>query len=195
MERKSQMQDQVRTPQIWIAVDVVLLTWNGQKIQVLQVKRANEPYKGRWALPGGFVEPSESLEQAAARETNEETAIQPSYLEQIRAFSAPGRDPRGRVISMAFLGFIPADKAKPAAGSDAENVGWFPLDALPTMAFDHAEIITGYAIPQLRAMARCSPALAFMMPSKFSPPSRGCTPTVTAPSAFGVLSARMSKSS
>ncbi|HOX37945.1 MAG TPA: NUDIX domain-containing protein [Candidatus Brocadiia bacterium] len=165
------MQEKLRASQIWTAVDVLVLSWAGDKIQALLIERGNEPYKGRWALPGGFVEPDESLEQAAARETKEETGIQPGYLEQIRAFGAPDRDPRGRVISVAFLSFVPFDKAKAIAGSDAARVQWFPIDALPTMAFEHAKIISDYAVPQLRAMARCSPALAMMMPSKFTIPN------------------------
>ncbi|MBN1656865.1 MAG: NUDIX hydrolase [Anaerolineae bacterium] len=112
--------------------------------QVLLVQRARAPFLGQWALPGGFVEPYEPLEVAARRELLEETGIEAAHLEQVHTFGEPGRDPRGWTISVAHLARVSEEEAaewQPHAGSDAGDVGWFDLDALPTLAFDHAEIL------------------------------------------------------
>ena len=106
------------------------------------VQRAQEPFRGYYALPGGFVEMDESLEEAAQRELSEETRLAGIQLRQIHTFSDPNRDPRGRVISTAFGGLMnDTDLQTPLAGSDATDTGWFPLTDLPTLAFDHLKII------------------------------------------------------
>lgn len=120
-----------------VTVDVVLLS---SRRSVLLVKRKCEPFKGRWALPGGFLEKMETLAAAAARELEEETGLAGIELHQLRAFDDPDRDPRGRTISIAFLG-IPNVEAPPQAGSDAADCRWVPLDHLPPMAFDHDCIV------------------------------------------------------
>ena len=122
-----------------VAVDVVLLDAQGRHI--LLIRRRKEPFAGLWALPGGFVEAGEDLDDAARRELAEETGVLAQQLQQVRAFGRPERDPRGHVISIAYRGVAP-DCATPRAGSDADEVRWFSLKALPALAFDHAEIIS-----------------------------------------------------
>jgi len=127
-----------------VTVDIVLLARQAAHTQVLLVQRRKPPFAGRWALPGGFVDPYEPLEAAARRELQEETGLEVAHLDQVHAFGDPGRDPRGWTISIAFLAILePAatDALHPRAGSDAANVGWFDLDDLPPLAFDHDEIV------------------------------------------------------
>lgn len=133
-----------------VTADVVVFTIRQTAPEVLLVKRSAEPYKGTWALPGGFVEISESLEAAAARELAEETGITGACLEQLHAFGRPDRDPRERVISVAYFALIPWDGVRISASSDAADVGWFGLDELPPLAFDHREILD-MALERLRA--------------------------------------------
>lgn len=110
--------------------------------EVLLVSRGNEPYKGCWALPGGFMEMDETIEHCALRELQEETGLTAteSALRLIGIYSAPGRDPRGRTVTAAFLLRLTVD-ASATAGDDAAAVRWWDLDALPPLAFDHAQII------------------------------------------------------
>lgn len=127
-----------------VTVDVVVIRHQGGQPQVLLVRRARPPFAGYWALPGGFVEPGEPLEQAARRELLEETGIEPDRLEQLHTFGDPGRDPRGWTISVAYLALLSDTEAQtrqPHSGSDADEVGWFDLHRLPPLAFDHADIL------------------------------------------------------
>jgi 8-oxo-dGTP diphosphatase len=112
------------------------------KIEVLLIKRGNEPYKGCWSLPGGFIEMDEELEDAAARELKEETGLSGVKLTQMRTYGTVGRDPRGRQISVAFLGIVKGNK-KAKAGDDAADVKWVSIKKLPEkMGFDHCKIIS-----------------------------------------------------
>ena len=135
----------VAVSEVAVAVDVVLFTiLRGDSLQVLLIRRAAPPHRGRWALPGGFVLPKEGLEDAAHRELAEEAGIslEISHLEQLRTYGDPRRDPRGRVVSVAYVALTPAHTlAPPAAGSDATLARFFPLDDLPALAFDHREIV------------------------------------------------------
>jgi 8-oxo-dGTP diphosphatase len=127
-----------------LTVDVVVVAPAGGQYQVLLIQRQNPPFAGRWAIPGGFVEPHEPLQDAARRELWEETGIEPARLEQLHTFGAPGRDPRGWTVSVAYLAVLDEQAARslePQAGSDAAQVGWFDLAALPPLAFDHADIL------------------------------------------------------
>ncbi len=136
-----------------VTVDVVVLAPPASRAEpgdasggfrVLLIRRKKPPFEGAWAIPGGFVEPGETLEAAARRELREETGLQPVHLEQLRAFGQPGRDPRGWVISIAHLALLDAKEAaawQPRAASDASDVAWFELWDPPPLAFDHAQIL------------------------------------------------------
>jgi 8-oxo-dGTP diphosphatase len=108
--------------------------------EVLLIRRKNPPYQGGWAFPGGFVDMHETLEEAVARELEEETGLQGVELRQLRAFSAIDRDPRARVIGIAFYGFTHEANSEVNANDDAEKARWFPLDDIPELVFDHGEI-------------------------------------------------------
>ncbi|POX57453.1 DNA hydrolase [Streptomyces sp. Ru62] len=119
--------------------DVVLIDTNGR---VLLIERGWDPYEGCWALPGGHVDPGETSRAAAARELEEETGVPVAAdeLRQLGVWDAPGRDPRGRYVTVAYLAVVPAGTPT-TAGDDARRAEWWPLDALPTLAFDHADIL------------------------------------------------------
>jgi 8-oxo-dGTP diphosphatase len=127
-------------PRPSVTVDVVIVS-DEKDPRVLLIRRKHDPFAGMWALPGGFVEMEESLEAAARRELHEETGVEAERLEQLHTFGDPGRDPRGRTISIAYLAIVDAAKLKPQAADDAAEVGWHPLRQPPALAFDHAEIL------------------------------------------------------
>lgn len=133
-----------------VTVDVVIFSLIEEALCVLLVKRKQWPFAGMWAIPGGFVRMDEPLEKAAARELAEETGVRDVYFEQLYTFGEPDRDPRTRVITVAYFAIVPADAIdEPVAGSDAADTGWFPVDDLPELAFDHDEIVA-YALTRLR---------------------------------------------
>lgn len=123
-----------------MTADVVVFTIRGGDLCVLLIRRGKAPFKGAWALPGGFVDQNEPLARAAARELEEETTLSGIPLEQLGAFGDPGRDPRGHTVSVAYYGFLVA-QIPVAAGDDASAVDWHSVRALPKMAFDHTDII------------------------------------------------------
>lgn len=125
-----------------VTTDVVIFSIRDKQLKLLLIKRGGEPYKGKWALPGGFVNLDESLEEGARRELQEETGLSGVFLEQLYTFGEPGRDPRERVITVAYYALIPSDQLNLVAASDAEAVGWFAMDELPTLAFDHHRIVS-----------------------------------------------------
>ncbi len=127
-----------------LTVDIVVVVPVDGQHNVLLIRRKHAPFEGRWAIPGGFVDPYEPLEEAARRELLEETGIEPARLQQLHAFGAPGRDPRGWTVSVAYLAVLEegaAQSIQPRAGDDAADVGWFDLLAPPPLAFDHADIL------------------------------------------------------
>lgn len=135
-------------PAVGITVDVVVLTIRQGQLCVLLIRRGAHPSKGAWALPGGFVGPDEDLDAAALRELTEETGVDaaPSHLEQLRTYGAPNRDPRLRVVTVAYLGMM-ADLPRPEAGTDAADARFWPVADLesddgPELAFDHHRIVT-----------------------------------------------------
>jgi 8-oxo-dGTP diphosphatase len=127
-------------PRPALTVDAALVTREARP-RVLLIQRAGEPFKGLWALPGGFVEENERLNDAASRELFEETGIRFTDLEQLYAAGDPGRDPRGWTVGVAYLARVEPDQLKAIAGDDASAVKWFPLDRLPKLAFDHAMLL------------------------------------------------------
>ncbi len=127
-------------PRPALTVDIMVTRNVTSGLEILLIQRLNPPFKDQWALPGGFVDMDETLEQAAARELAEETGLVDVALNQFKAFSTPGRDPRGHTISVIFTGLVTQD-AIAKAGDDAKNVSWFNIKKLPSLAFDHAEII------------------------------------------------------
>lgn len=130
----------MRDQNIAITVDSVIFKEVQNGYELLLILRKNEPFKSQWSLPGGFLEMDEALETGALRELKEETGLSMQKLQQVGAFGALGRDPRGRTISVAFAGKI-NNSGEVQGGDDAEDAQWFPLDDLPELAFDHAEII------------------------------------------------------
>ena len=134
-------------PRPAVCVDCVIFGWERPtrgrltKVDVLLIRRGRPPFEGTWALPGGFVEIEEPLLDAAFRELYEETAIRPKSLELVGVYGAPGRDPRGRTISIVYRGLIWKDEHTVLNGDDASQAGWFSLGELPPLAFDHDQII------------------------------------------------------
>jgi 8-oxo-dGTP diphosphatase len=139
-------------PRPMVTVDAVVFAFFGNKAKLLLVNRAKEPFKGRWAIPGGFIELDEELEEAVARELREETGLMDVLLRQMHTFGKIGRDPRGRQITVAFMGIATKGKSKIKGGDDAAKARWFDIDKLPEdMAFDHSEVAR-FAINRLKRM-------------------------------------------
>ncbi|MEA3225334.1 MAG: NUDIX hydrolase [Planctomycetota bacterium] len=137
-------------PRPMVTVDAVVFAISAGKTEVLLIKRKNDPYKGQWAVPGGFVEMDEELEDAVARELAEETGLTEVQLEQLHTFGTCGRDPRGRQITIAFMGIVNQGRDDVKAGDDAAEAQWFSIEGLPeNMAFDHDEMVR-FAIERLR---------------------------------------------
>lgn len=150
-----------------VAVDIVIFTVQSGDLRVLLVKRGILPFRGMFAIPGGFVLENESLDQAALRELKEETGVADVYLEQLYSFGDPARDPRGRVISVAYFALISADHAPLMAGSDAAEARWWPMRELPELAFDHRKILE-YALLRLRNKLEYTTVGFQLLPSRFS---------------------------
>jgi len=137
-------------PRPMVTVDAAVFTFSGDKARVLLINRGNEPFKGKWALPGGFVGMDEELEDAVVRELAEETGLATVRLEQMRTFGTVGRDPRGRMITIVFMGIAKEDQTTIKAGDDAAQAQWFDIEKLPKdLAFDHNEVVR-FAIEKLK---------------------------------------------
>lgn len=143
-------------PRPSLTVDAVVFGYDDALLRILLVQRGTPPFEGSWALPGGFVRMDETLEEAARRELREETAVTRLYLEQLYTFGDPGRDPRGRVVSVAYYGLVKLADHRVRASTDASHAAWFDVDDLPTLAFDHARIVET-ALERLRAQVRYRP--------------------------------------
>ena len=151
-----------------VTVDIVILTVFDQDLKVLLIRRKVPPYEGLWAVPGGFVGIKESLDMAALRELREETGVADVYLEQLYTFGEPERDPRMRVITVAYYALLEAGKVrKLRAGSDAGEVDWWSMNKLPELAFDHRQILD-YTLLRLRGKLRYSNIAFKLLPEKFT---------------------------
>lgn len=136
-------------------------------VRVLLVKRAYEPYKNSWAIPGGFIKENETLDAAARRELEEETGVRDIFIEQLYTFGNLNRDPRGHVISVAYFALINLEEHPTSAATDATDAQWFKLSELPKLAFDHAEILD-IAIKRLDSKVRYQPIGFELLPDKFT---------------------------
>ncbi len=153
-------------PKPAVTVDVVIVALRDNELQVLLIKRETEPYRGKWALPGGFVNIDEALEAAARRKLEEETGVSHVYLEQLYTFGELERDPRGRVISVAYIALVPAPLTV-HGGSDTGDAQWWPLTSMPELAFDHSDIVQ-YAVTRLRYKIEYSAVGFRLMPPEFT---------------------------
>lgn len=150
-----------------VTVDIVIFTLHDDDLQVLLIKRRYPPFEGMWAIPGGFVNIDEGLEEAARRELFEETGLRDIFLEQLYTFGNPGRDPRTRVISVAYFAVALRSATQPRAGDDAAEVAWHSIKELPDLAFDHAEILD-YALVRLRHKLEYTNIGFQLLPKEFS---------------------------
>lgn len=148
-----------------VTTDCVIFGFDGTRLQVLLVQRGIEPYKGRWAFPGGFLKMDESCEQGALRELQEETGLTGAYIEQFHAFSDPNRDPRERVITVAYYALVKIQQVQ--GGDDADRADWFALDEVPPLAFDH-DMILREALKRLRERIHFEPVGFELLPEKFT---------------------------
>src|SRR5205823_11582752 len=137
------------------------------ELKVLLIQRALEPFKGRWALPGGFVHVDETLDEAARRELAEETGLKDVFLEQLYSFGALDRDPRERVVSVAFYALVKLSDHRAKAATDATDAEWFPISKAPKLAFDHADILAT-ALARLKGKVRYEPIGFELLPPKFT---------------------------
>jgi 8-oxo-dGTP diphosphatase len=150
-----------------VTVDGVVFGFDDADLKLLLVKRKLEPFQGQWALPGGFVQAKEDLEEAVRRELAEETGINRLYLEQLFSFGDPQRDPRERVISIAYYALVKLADHSVRAASDAQEVAWFPVAELPKLAFDHEKIVD-VALRRLKAKVRYEPIGFELLAEKFT---------------------------
>lgn len=152
-----------------LTVDCVIfgLDLDAETLKVMLIERDVEPFKGVWAIPGGFVRSGETLLQAATRELEEETGINDVYLEQLFTFGDPGRDPRGWVVSVAYYALVSPEKHDVRATTDARDARWFPVNDFPQLAFDHAKILQT-ALQRIRGKLTYAPIGFELLPHKFT---------------------------
>lgn len=148
-----------------VTTDCVIFGFDGSKLKVLLVERGIEPYKGRWALPGGFLRMDEDAHQGALRELKEETGLETAYVKQFYTFTDPNRDPRERVITIAYYALVRIEDVR--GGDDAARAEWFSLDKVPSLAFDH-DYILRMATQELRRQIHFEPVGFRLLPEKFT---------------------------
>jgi 8-oxo-dGTP diphosphatase len=154
-------------PRAALSVDCVVFGLDEAELEVLLIRRGLEPFANRWALPGGFMRVDETLEHAARRELEEETGLDKVFLEQLFTFDAIDRDPRERVVTVAYYALVKLSDHKVRAATDAADAAWFAISDLPELAFDHAEIFE-VALARLRAKVRYQPLGFELLPRKFT---------------------------
>lgn len=148
-------------------MDCVVFGLDDSELKVLMIERALEPFKGRWALPGGFVRVDETLDEAARRELEEEAGLKNVFLEQLYTFGEVKRDPRERVVSVAYYSLVKLAAYDTKAATDAADAQWFPISKVPKLAFDHAEILA-IALARLKGKVRYQPIGFELLPPKFT---------------------------
>src|SRR3954470_7679497 len=154
-------------PRAALTVDCVVFGFDEGELKVLLIQRGLAPFKGKWALPGGFVRVDETLDEAARRELEEETGLTNVFLEQLYTFGAVDRDPRERVVTVAHYALVKLAEHPAAGASDARDAAWFPVAAPPRLAFDHADILET-ALQRLRGKVRYEPLGFELLPAKFT---------------------------
>ncbi|MCP3062755.1 NUDIX hydrolase [Myxococcus sp. K38C18041901] len=154
-------------PRPALTVDCVVFGLDDDDLKVLLIQRGVEPFQGRWALPGGFVRMDESLDEAARRELEEESGIRPGHLEQLFTFGTPERDPRGRVVTVAYFALVKLSAHTLRAATDAREAAWFSVWDTPKLAFDHADILNT-ALLRLKGKVRYQPIGFELLPPKFT---------------------------
>ena len=168
MDEQAETYDPTRYERPSVTVDVVVFTLQDHELHVLLVKRKHWPYEGHWALPGGFINMNESIEQAARRELEEETGVRDIYLEQLYTFGEPRRDPRTRVISIAYIALVSADKQTLRVSDESIDVRWFSVQRLPgLLAFDH-DLILATGLDRLRSKLEYTTLAFQLLPEVFS---------------------------
>jgi 8-oxo-dGTP diphosphatase len=150
-----------------LTADAVVFTILHERLQVLLIQRLGEPFANAWAVPGGFCEEGEPAAEAVTRELAEETGVTGIWLEQLRTFDTPGRDPRGWTVSVAHVALIDGDRVQLAGADDAGEARWWDVAALPTLAFDHADIVE-CALRRLRNKVRWDNIGAQLLPERFT---------------------------
>ena len=158
---------QYEYPRGALTVDCVVFGLDEEDLKVLLIERDLEPFAGQWALPGGFVRVEESLEEAARRELEEETGLKQVFLEQLYTFGDVGRDPRERVVTVAYYALVNIRDHRVTAATDARNAAWFPVSRLPSLAFDHKRILAA-ALARLKGKVRYQPIGFELLPAKFT---------------------------
>lgn len=152
-------------PRPSVTTDCVIFGFDGIKLHVLLVQRGIEPYKGKWAMPGGFLKMDECAEDGARRELEEETGLRTAYVQQFHTYSDPYRDPRDRVITIAYYALVRMQEVK--GGDDASDARWFTIDEVPALAFDH-DMILRMALKELRKQIHFEPVGFELLPEKFT---------------------------
>jgi len=150
-----------------VTIDCVVFGLDNEDLKVLLIQRNIEPFKDKWALPGGFVRENETLEETALRELKEETGINKVFLEQLYTFGEPERDPRGRVITVAYYALVNINEHILNATTDARNAAWFSMNKLPSLAFDHIKIFS-VALERLKGKVEYKPIGFELLPKKFT---------------------------
>ena len=154
-------------PRAALTVDCVVFGFDEGELKVLLIQRALEPFKGKWALPGGFVRVDETIDEAARRELGEEAGLKDVFLEQLYTFGAVNRDPRERVVSVAYYALVKLALHDTQAATDAADARWFPISKSPKLAFDHADILAT-ALIRLKGKVRYQPIGFELLPPKFT---------------------------
>jgi 8-oxo-dGTP diphosphatase len=154
-------------PRAALTVDCVVFGFDEGELKILLIQRGAEPFQGRWALPGGFVRLGETLDEAAQRELKEEAGLKDVFLEQLYTFGALDRDPRERVVSVAYYALVSSAEHRTRASTDAVDAQWFPISKIPKLAFDHSEILAT-ALRRLKSKVRYEPIGFELLPPKFT---------------------------